>query len=881
MNHKIIAAITAVCLAGLGVIGATSAAFATAQECVPSAGTAAYDDPPVLVHEAYDDPQILVHEAYNDPDTTVEDVAAHWQRYSWTGGPHTSDDAPGFPSGDWQANTQSDPHGIGHAGAYFRSNGNSGNGDWFYLEWVDAVTHVVPGAHHDAVYAPGDHHDAVYTPGAHHDAIPAVTCPDQKISEWHTWVTPKWFEGLNGHVGYPAGAFPQAYVGAGQIAPTECETTYQQDRYYGTRAQIDAVIGDHVLDGPPPEDAAIVKDWKYVSTAECPPGIVQFPTPQVTDVCGPANATWVLPTGDDRISWQITEDGRLIGTIVAAKFTWPNGSLVNSWGTAPDSGTLCPVEKKVLVCKYVGTPGQDERLKEGKQPISVSENSLLGDGFDGTFPFEFSDAQGRSVAIAYDDGEEHSAAECPPHSPDVVVPNSPVVKNLCVDEQDHYGLPSGPEGITYSRDGKDIVATLGEGFSFGTLPTGWVLNEDGTATFAFDASLFTGTPRDAPCATPFPAQFAATPGAPSCDEDGSLPSLDEIREEFPNVTFSISPSFDGPGDYILTVTPKDGFTFTGESVPEGWEPNGDGSYSKTITVEGALGFQSEDPEADCYVQGPIPVTPTLSTQEECGPGGSFNFGNEAGLEYSYDGERYVTVHAVEGYVLDIDPNGLFVLNEETGVATADLEGFFSDEPCVTPCVDVNTADLETLVSLDGVNSILAQRIIDGRPYVMLHDLVNVNGIGEVSLEALLADNNICPVQTGPTEVTPVIHQYDSCGTANDGWDFGDDENVGLTVRQDGTVVTFQAMEGYVIVAGNGFVLNEDGTASFDLESWTWDDTACPTTPVTPAVHVVTPAQPRLAATGVETWQVGGLAALVLMLGVGAVAASRRKGAHVA
>lgn len=78
-------------------------------------------------------------------DETISD--AHWQRYSWTGGPHASDDAPAFPSSDWQANVQGDPHQIGVAGAYFRSNGNSGNGDWFYLEWVDAVV-----VHHDATY---------------------------------------------------------------------------------------------------------------------------------------------------------------------------------------------------------------------------------------------------------------------------------------------------------------------------------------------------------------------------------------------------------------------------------------------------------------------------------------------------------------------------------------------------------------------------------------------------------------------------------------------------------------------------------------------------------------------------------------------------------
>ena len=74
---------------------------------------------------------------------TVVDEAAHWQRYSWTGGPHDGDDAPDFPSDAWQPNVEGDPHGVGVEGAYFRSHGGAGNGDWFYLEWVEAVTHTV------------------------------------------------------------------------------------------------------------------------------------------------------------------------------------------------------------------------------------------------------------------------------------------------------------------------------------------------------------------------------------------------------------------------------------------------------------------------------------------------------------------------------------------------------------------------------------------------------------------------------------------------------------------------------------------------------------------------------------------------------------------
>ncbi|WP_029138111.1 hypothetical protein [Nakamurella lactea] len=58
--------------------------------------------------------------------------------------------------------------------------------------------------------------------------------------------------------------------------------------------------------------------------------------------------------------------------------------------------------KKVFVCKYVGKPGVDERLKDGKNPISVSVNSIKP--YEGVGSY-FADAQGRSYVVAEDDGQ--------------------------------------------------------------------------------------------------------------------------------------------------------------------------------------------------------------------------------------------------------------------------------------------------------------------------------------------------------------------------------------------------------------------------------------------------------------------------------------------
>jgi hypothetical protein len=54
------------------------------------------------------------------------------------------------------------------------------------------------------------------------------------------------------------------------------------------------------------------------------------------------------------------------------------------------------------------------------------------------------------------------------------------------------------------------------------------------------------------------------------------------------------------------------------------------------------------------------------------------------------------------------------------------------------CVNVNTADAAMLSTLPGVGEALAQRIIAGRPYSNVDDLLRVTGIGERSLDGFRA-----------------------------------------------------------------------------------------------------------------------------------------------
>jgi hypothetical protein len=56
------------------------------------------------------------------------------------------------------------------------------------------------------------------------------------------------------------------------------------------------------------------------------------------------------------------------------------------------SAAIADGQEHVFVCKYVGTPKVDERLKSGKQPIRVAAPATTEDGW-------FNDAQGRSFVL--------------------------------------------------------------------------------------------------------------------------------------------------------------------------------------------------------------------------------------------------------------------------------------------------------------------------------------------------------------------------------------------------------------------------------------------------------------------------------------------------
>ncbi|HEY4152110.1 MAG TPA: hypothetical protein VGM38_02195 [Pseudolysinimonas sp.] len=210
---------------------------------------------------------------------------------------------------------------------------------------------------------------------------------------------------------------------------------------------------------------------------------------------------------------------------------------------------------------------------------------------------------------AYD---EYVYGACP-----TVVPNIPVVKDLCGTADDHYGLPTGPTGISYTRNGLDVIATITAASTYwGSLPTGWVSNTSTTATYAFSSNLFT----DVPCSVSVTPVFPTQSG-PTCDVAGSaLPSLPTDQT---GITFSWAP--DG---LTMVATADSGYFFPVNTV----------TTQLYTTPAPAIGYQNTDANAPCYQL--VPVVPSAtSTDQICSAitnhleNGSITVGIETGVGY--------------------------------------------------------------------------------------------------------------------------------------------------------------------------------------------------------------------------------------------------------
>ena len=151
---------------------------------------------------------------------------------------------------------------------------------------------------------------------------------------------------------------------------------------------------------------------------------------------------------------------RRIGAASAALTVAGGGVLL--LGLSPASPAHAAAASKWFVCKYVGTPGVNETLQTGQNPISVDENAI-GESpvVAGTY---FNDSQGRSYVLVADTGQpEPPVTDCPPPggpTPTETVPVTPTETVTITETPTSSGALPTSEAATSAAEASSQAAPL-------------------------------------------------------------------------------------------------------------------------------------------------------------------------------------------------------------------------------------------------------------------------------------------------------------------------------------------------------------------------------------------------------------------------------------
>lgn len=221
--------------------------------------------------------------------------------------------------------------------------------------------------------------------------------------------------------------------------------------------------------------------------------------------------------------------------------------LVTTAGAASAGGGG---QTHVFVCKYVGKPGVDERLKDGKQPIYVAIDATAGTWFN--------DAQGRSYVLAVAD--ETNTGRGQTYTGDLTCPT---------------GQPA-PQVLTSEIGKRDCEGVFKQ---VTTVTTPYVLNSDGqwvldpknavtvVSDWIFVRALTPQERLDLEC--PLIVVTPQTPdvAAPTCTADGTL-----VLPTGPvGVHYDVKPAYDGPGQYTITAVADPGYVLAPAEHDWSWD----------------------------------------------------------------------------------------------------------------------------------------------------------------------------------------------------------------------------------------------------------------------------------------------------------------------
>jgi hypothetical protein len=159
----------------------------------------------------------------------------------------------------------------------------------------------------------------------HQTAVaPAFSDPCGTVGDIYTIQTSQYATYTVNGVDKPAGS----YAGTGTVSVVAVPKLYTFS--ITIEGQTYSYSWPYILDPP--------SSWDFTFTNK----LCTLPQPEVSDLCGLNNATWIVPEDGDGITWELAFNGELIATATGG-LTFPDGTSTHNYGTAPDSGKLCEI----------------------------------------------------------------------------------------------------------------------------------------------------------------------------------------------------------------------------------------------------------------------------------------------------------------------------------------------------------------------------------------------------------------------------------------------------------------------------------------------------------------------------------------------------------
>lgn len=259
---------------------------------------------------------------------------------------------------------------------------------------------------------------------------------------------------------------------------------------------------------------------------------------------------------------------------------------------------------KAFVCKYVGTPGVDETLQTGQNPISVDFASLDDIPAIGVF---FTDAQGRSVVIAINTGQPEPGVEsCPPPvgpPPIALATGVTFTEATCTSAPSFTLLKTLIDGLGprpfYNVEGPDLIdghPVAGGTYTFTPISiVGYVLTGGTVFTHTFAAA---------------PTECGTPPPPPPTQVTGTATVICDLGAQL----YRLSGTIDGNAADIVTPATFPGST---KGVVEVIVRRGDTSFRTTVTLNGDCGPPTTVTPPPVSVT--VPVTPPAATPPAAKP----------------------------------------------------------------------------------------------------------------------------------------------------------------------------------------------------------------------------------------------------------------------